>query len=841
MRAPNDRPRKRPRERRFDEKGAAQCPGGEKRTPGAAPQRAPFAASGWRVGCRPRRRKAASFRRRAAGALLSALLAAGLVPSAIALSPGEARADSYVTDKVANYTEYRLYVNKGRGDGDEWNISLDSFLKVTNGSEAHDVWCVDITQLYPKGKSTSPVDALQVMPQEQLTKIALAHDYAFSSSEGGYAHFPGASWEQRYSIVQAYTWWVMQHVPGTGMENYTIYSVEVLDGAGGWGSRWASAWAELNGYVDANASLHKGSGTAFVSAEAQTVAAWFSVERLTGSVALDKVSSSPELTDGNGCYSLEGATYGVYSDAGCTEEVASMTTNAEGHAQADGLPLGTYWVKETNAPAGFAVDGRAYSVEVQAGKTAQVNGASVEDVPLGAVASLLVGKHDGDKEYSGVGNLPQGAASLEGARFAVRHYGGYYDDASAAEASGDPLRTWTVSTDRNGFAYLAAPGDAPGADLAEGDCYRDEEGNPVLPLGTYLVQEIEAPEGYLINDRVHVRQVVAGNDGGLAPVYHAPEVPDQVVRGDLALVKVDEDSMARMAGVPFEIVSATTGERHVIVTDGNGCASTSSDWNAHSWHTNANDDVAAGAYDAAAGVWFGDETALDDGKGALPFDTYTVSELPCAANAGHALVKGLTITVSRDGHVIDLGTVDDKPVRISTTATDAERGGHEAWADGEVTIVDAVEYEGATAGERYVLSGVLMDKATGEPVSAGGLQVTAEAEFSPERSDGTVNVEFAFDASALGGSDVVVFEALYRDVGGDRVLVAEHADLQSEGQTVKLQPREELQEPPEESTPYDKTGVPLDGVLVGAGVLGVAACAAALYGALQWRKSRKAR
>ena len=58
---------------------------------------------------------------------------------------------------------------------------------------------------------------------------------------------------------------------------------------------------------------------------------------------------------------------------------------------------------------------------------------------------------------------------------------------------------------------------------------------------------------------------------------------------------------------------------------------------------------------------------------------------------------------------------------------------------------------------------------------------------------------------------------------------------------MKLQPREELQEPPEESTPYDKTGVPLDGVLVGAGVLGVAACAAALYGALQWRKSRKAR
>ena len=83
-----------------------------------------------------------------------------------------------------------------------------------------------------------------------------------------------------------------------------------------------------------------------MSDEAQTVAAWFSVERLTGSVALDKVSSNPELTDGNGCYSLAGAVYGVYSDAACTKEVARMTTDANGHAQADAVPLGTYWVQE---------------------------------------------------------------------------------------------------------------------------------------------------------------------------------------------------------------------------------------------------------------------------------------------------------------------------------------------------------------------------------------------------------------------------------------------------------------------------------------------------------------
>ena len=535
--------------------------------------------------------------------LLAALLLAAMVPGLALLSPVPAHAASYVTGKIESYTEYRLYVNKGNGNGDEWNISLDSFLKVTDGSETHDVWCVDITRLYPKGKTTNPVDALQVMPQEQLTKIALAHDYAFGSADGGYAHFPGASWAQRYSIVQAYTWWVMQHVPGTGMENYTIYSVEVLSGEGGWGSRWSSAWAKLNAYVDANAALYKGSGTAFVSDEAQTVAAWFSVERLTGSVALDKVSSNPELTDGNGCYSLAGAVYGVYSDAACTKEVARMTTDANGHAQADAVPLGTYWVQEISAPAGFAVDVTVYPVKVLADETTKVNGGPVKEAPLSATASLLVGKYDGEKAYSGSDNLPQGAASLEGAQFAVRHYGGFYDDAATAEESGDPLRTWTVSTDRNGHAFLAEPDDAQGAGLPDNDWYRDGEGNPTLPLGTYLVQEIKAPKGYLVNSQVYVQQVVAGGDSGQVPVYHVPEVPDQVVRGDLSLVKVNEDTMARMAGVPFEIVSDATGERHVIVTDENGCASTSGDWNAHSYRTNANDDAEEGSYDAMAGVW----------------------------------------------------------------------------------------------------------------------------------------------------------------------------------------------------------------------------------------------
>ena len=82
----------------------------------------------------------------------------------------------------------------------------------------------------------------------------------------------------------------------------------------------------------------------------------------------------------------------------------------------------------------------------------------------------------------------------------------------------------------------------------------------------------------------------------------ADELTEQVIRGDLKLVKVGEGDQGRMAGVPFLVTSATTGESHTIVTDANGCASTAASWNPHTADTNGGT--------AESGVWFG-----GDGQG----------------------------------------------------------------------------------------------------------------------------------------------------------------------------------------------------------------------------------
>ena len=130
-----------------------------------------------------------------------------------------------------------------------------------------------------------------------------------------------------------------------------------------------------------------------------------------------------------------------------------------------------------------------------------------------------------------------------------------------------------------------------------------------------------------------------------------------------------------------------------------------------------------------------------------------------------------------------MGLDDQEGPRISTTAKDGADGDKDVSADAEAKVVDAVAYEGLKAGEEYELSATLVDKATGEPVTdVSGMPVEAKAEFAPALSTGNQDVEISFDASLLGGRDLVVFESLRKD-GAE---VASHADLSDEGQTVHV-------------------------------------------------------
>ena len=441
------------------------------------------------------------------------------------------------------------------------------------------------------------------------------------------------------------------------------------------------------------------------------------------------------------------------------EVVKTLVTDAEGKASTsdDLLPYGEYVLHESATNESMLLTAPDQSVLVEDDGVIY-EFTMADEVVRGGV---LIEKRDLESGLL----TPLGGASLDGTLFEITNM------------SRNPVYV-------GGALYR--PGEVCATiEVKDGIAQTDTR---ALPYGSYQMVETKPGEGYLHTDQI-VRSFQIREDGQIIEFRDGDAAYNQVVRGDLQFLKVGEDNMYRFANVAFKLISETTGETHIVVTDENGEVRTTTEWNPHSQNTNGNDGVEdEGAWDDHAGTWFGLTTEgwmvdVQDELCALPFDTYTLEELPCSANKGYELVKIPNITISRNNTTIYLGTLDDQfegVPEIGTTAT--VDGEHTAEPAGEVTITDTVSYKNLKVGQTYKLSGVLMDKSTGEPLLINEQQITAELEFAPTSSEGTVELTYTFDASALAGRAVVVFEDLYQDES----LVASHADLEDEGQTISF-------------------------------------------------------
>ena len=264
----------------------------------------------------------------------------------------------------------------------------------------------------------------------------------------------------------------------------------------------------------------------------------------------------------------------------------------------------------------------------------------------------------------------------------------------------------------------------------------------------------------------------------------AHSIYNQIKRGDIEGVKIGAGTHKRLADVPFRITSKTTGENHVVVTDDNGQFSTSADWASHKHNTNA-------GKTSEDGVWFG-TSEPDDSKGALPYDTYIIEEMRCDSNKGFELIPPFEIVVSRNNLVIDLGTLTDeyeKEISIHTTATSKD-GEKTILAGKEVTIVDTVKLDGLTKGTKYQLKGWQMLKEENAELIIDGKRVENDYTFVADDEEMKVEISYTFNASELGGKNLVTFEELYDLSNPDEpVKVAEHKDIEDDGQTVLITER----------------------------------------------------
>ena len=119
---------------------------------------------------------------------------------------------------------------------------------------------------------------------------------------------------------------------------------------------------------------------------------------------------------------------------------------------------------------------------------------------------------------------------------------------------------------------------------------------------------------------------------------------------------------------------------------------------------------------------------------------------------------------------------------IHTTATD-KNGKKVLKADGTVELIDKVYYGNLVPGE-YELSGYPVYSNSGDKLTKDGKAVGAGMKFTATSETGSVDVPYTIDATKLAGRSIVFFEFLYKD--GE--LIAVHADIKDQGQTIIFQP-----------------------------------------------------
>lgn len=262
-----------------------------------------------------------------------------------------------------------------------------------------------------------------------------------------------------------------------------------------------------------------------------------------GGLEIIKDSSNHTLTDNSGCYSLKGAEFTVTNKD--TKKAYTITANTKVNdgsatvkykAVLKNIVAGTYTVKETKAPKGYALAKETKTVTVKAG-TANAS-VAFKDQPQNDPLYILLRKSNGNGK------------AIAGAEFTVKFYKGYYtkSEIQSGKADGAFKRSWTFKTDNKGFIAL----DKKYLVASNNDFYysSDENPNPVLPLGTVTIQETKAPAGYVKDNTLYVQQITSNSSLASVSTYNEftnVNSPSTYYK----IKKTSEDGV--VAGVSFKI------------------------------------------------------------------------------------------------------------------------------------------------------------------------------------------------------------------------------------------------------------------------------------------------
>lgn len=481
---------------------------------------------------------------------------------------------------------------------------------------------------------------------------------------------------------------------------------------------------------------------------------------------------TPKYSIGN----LKGAVFEIYADEDITtldgtvryEQgalVDTVTTDDDGVAKSKEFYLGKYTVIEKTAPNGYVHNATKYDAELTyAGQNVSVTSTDLSVYNERQKVAVSLKKIMAEDKTFGIGNNGE----ITSAKF------GIYAGEDIKASNGDVIPKDALIT----FANCDKDGNI------SFDCD--------LPVGfKWYAKEIATDEHYILSDtKYEFDTEYQGQDVKVIDikVNNDKAIENNLIYGSVKGLKVDRETQEVIKGATFGLFKSDITE----FTENNAILTAVTDEN---------------------GVFVFNN---------IPYGEYLIKELkPADGYLDNEDV--FTVAIKDNEQVVELTAINDKVPELKTTATVNDK--KEAVAKGEITIKDTVEYKHLVPNTEYVIKGTLMDKSTGKPFMVKGKEVTSTVKFTPDKANGTVEVEFTFDASNIKKStDLVVFESLYRD----NVEIAVHADLKDKGQTVTIVP-------PAPKTPKTSDNRNL-GTWIGLGGVGLGAGIAALLLKLKMKK-----
>ncbi len=303
-----------------------------------------------------------------------------------------------------------------------------------------------------------------------------------------------------------------------------------------------------------------------------------------GTIKIHKYSANPDITEGNTCYSLEGANFGVFKTRAEAVEaskeddvtkanakaIAVIVTDKDGNGESVDIPLDTYYVVETKSSTGYRLNKTIYTANISDDTPVTFN---VPEEPGNDPAEVIARKKSSE-----------GDIYIEGAVFAIRYYDIQFTEntlVDPATLGETPERTWYLKTNESGYASLY-----------RSDCilqnsdelYLNDIGLAVIPVGTITVQEIEAPEGYIKDDTVYPFSIT-DNPTGIPSVEVMNErtIPNSPMKQPFEITKYGETKDGAknpLAGAGFSVCNVKDlkevskdyepAEEEIIVTSDNG-------------------------------------------------------------------------------------------------------------------------------------------------------------------------------------------------------------------------------------------------------------------------------